>query len=59
MPKNSLEVEIVYKVMQSVGNSFGRDVVLVSECADSILDQIYKNKYFGIFIVKILNFKSD
>jgi len=44
--------------MQSVGNSFGGDVVLDSFNKtfweeDNILDQIYKSKYFRIIIMMI------
>ena len=54
----------IYSVVQSDGNSFCGDVVLDSfnmayRDKNSILDQNMKSKYFGIFIMKILNFKSD
>ena len=48
--------------MQSDRNNFRGDVVLDSvnlTYEDIILDQIHRRKYFGIFIKKILNFKSD
>ena len=49
--------------MQSDGNGFCGYVVLYSfnmayRDRDSILDQNMKSKYFGIFIMKISNFKS-
>ena len=48
----------LYSVMQSDRNSFGGDVALVSfniayRDKDNILDQIYKNKHFWTFIMKI------
>ena len=51
-------------MMQSDGNSFCGGVVLNSlnmayRDKDSILDQNMKGKHFGIFIMKILNLKSD
>ena len=51
-------------VMQSDGNSFGGDVVLdsvnvASKDKDSILDQIYANRFFFISIMKITVFKKD
>ena len=53
-----------YSVMQSGGNSFCGYVVLdifnmAYKDIDSILYQNMKSKYFGILIMKILNFKSD
>ena len=53
-----------YSVMQYDGNSFCGDVVLDSfnmaySDKDSIKDQKYEHKTSGIFIIKILNFKSD
>ena len=55
----------VYSVKQSEGNSFGGDIVLesvnmASRDEDSILNQTHiRTKYFQIFIMKILNVKSD
>ena len=48
-----------YSVMQSDGNSFGGDFVLdnynkASRDEDNILYQVYKSKYFQIFIMMIL-----
>ena len=53
-----------YSVIQSDGHSFYGDVVSdsfhkASADEDNILEQIYRSKYVWIFIVKILNFKSD
>ena len=50
--------------MQSDGNSFSWDVVLdsfnmVYSDEDSILEQTYEKRIFRIYIIKILNFKSD
>ena len=54
----------MYIVMQSDGNSFCGDVVLdrfnvVYSDEDSMYDQKYGKRIFGIFIMKFLNFKSD
>ena len=50
--------------MQSDGNSFCGDVVSdsfhrASQDEDNILEQMYGSKYVRIFIMKILNFKTD
>ena len=50
--------------MQSDGNSICGNVVLDSfnmtyRDKDSILDRNMTSKYFGTFIMKILNLKSD
>ena len=50
--------------MQSDGNNFRGDVVsdgfnMSYRDEDSILEQKYENKYLGIFIMKILYFRSD
>ena len=51
--------KVLYSVMQSHGNSFCGDVVLISfnkasRDDDNILDQVYKSKYVRIFIMMIL-----
>ena len=61
MDDSSLFSDDRYSVMQSDGNSFGGYAVFNMAHRDkySILDQNMKSKYFGNFIMKILNFKSD
>ena len=54
----------LYSVVQSDRNSCCLNLVLDSfnmafRDEDSIIDQMYANKYFWIFIIKIKNFKSD
>ena len=51
-------------VLKSDGNSFYVDVVSdsfnkASTDEDNILEQTYRRRYARIFIMKILNFKSD
>ena len=51
-----------YSVMLSDGNSIYGDVVLdsfnkIARDEDSILNQKYKNKYFGICIMNILTLR--
>ena len=61
---HKMEKVFLYSVVQSDRYSCCLNVVLDSfnmafRDEDSIIDQMYANKYFWIFIIKIKNFKSD